>query len=70
MPSLSEKKVSPHTFRHTNALQLLQSGVDISTIAIWLGHEIILTTHKYMEADLQMEEKNFRKLVRTHSKWD
>ena len=52
VPTLARKTVTPHTFRHTAALNLLQAGVDISTIAIWLGHESILTTHKYMAADM------------------
>lgn len=56
-PSLSNKQITPHTFRHSTALHLLQSGVDISTIAIWLGHESIMTTHKYMEADMEMKQK-------------
>jgi len=56
-PSLTAKKVSPHTIRHTTAMHLLQSGVDISVIAIWLGHESIVTTHMYLEADLAMKEK-------------
>ena len=56
-PALKRKTVTPHTFRHTAALNLLQAGVDISTIAIWLGHESILTTHKYMEADLEMKRR-------------
>jgi len=62
LPSLSRKTVSPHTFRHTVALNLLQSGVDISTIAIWLGHESILTTHKYMVADLEMKRRTLAKV--------
>jgi site-specific recombinase XerD len=61
-PSLSRKNVTPHTFRHTTALNLLQSGIDISTIAIWLGHESILTTHKYMESDLEMKRRTLEKL--------
>lgn len=40
-PRLKSKNISPHTFRHSTALHLLQSGVDISTIAIWLGHASI-----------------------------
>jgi len=36
---------------------LLQSGVDIAVIALWLGHESMETTHKYVEADLAMKEK-------------
>jgi integrase/recombinase XerD len=56
-PSLKNKKVSPHIIRHTTAMHLLQSGVDITVIALWLGHESIITTHKYMEADLQMKTR-------------
>ena len=40
-PSLAKKNITPHTFRHTTALRMLQAGVDISTIAILLGHERI-----------------------------
>ena len=62
IPSMKRKNISAHTFRHTVALNLLQSGVDISTIAIWLGHESILTTHKYMEADIEMKRRTLEKL--------
>ncbi len=62
IPSLAKKNITPHTFRHTTALRMLQSGVDISTIAIWLGHESIITTHKYMEADLEMKRQTLEKL--------
>lgn len=55
-PSLLKKKVTPHVLRHTTAMQLLQSGVDIATIALWLGHESIETTHIYLEADLKLKE--------------
>ncbi|MCK4600539.1 tyrosine-type recombinase/integrase [Candidatus Bipolaricaulota bacterium] len=61
-PSLEKRKVSPHTFRHTTAMHLLQSGVDITVIALWLGHESPITTHLYVEADLSMKEKALRKL--------
>lgn len=56
-PSIAAKRVSPHVIRHTTAMHLLQSGIDLSTIAIWLGHESIETTHKYMVADLQLKER-------------
>ncbi len=56
-PSLLKKRVTPHTYRHTTAVHMLQSGIDISTIAIWLGHESIETTHKYMTADLRLKER-------------
>ena len=56
-PTLQEKNITPHSFRHSVAMNLLQSGVDISTIAIWLGHSSIETTHKYMVADLDLKRK-------------
>lgn len=61
-PSLKNKRVSPHTIRHTTAMHLLQSGVDLSVIAIWLGHESISTTHTYLQADMAMKEKALAKL--------
>jgi integrase/recombinase XerD len=61
-PSLRNKKVSPHTMRHTTAMHLLQAGVDLSVIALWLGHESIITTHAYMQADLEMKRKALRKM--------
>ncbi|WP_277406947.1 tyrosine-type recombinase/integrase [Lacrimispora xylanisolvens] len=56
-PTLQEKNITPHTFRHSVAMNLLRSGVDISTIAIWLGHTSIETTHKYMVADIELKRK-------------
>ena len=56
-PSLAERNVSPHTLRHTTAMHLLQSGVDPTVIALWLGHESPTTTHIYVEADLTMKER-------------
>ncbi len=50
-PSLRDKNVSPHTIRHTTAMHLLQSGVDLTVIALWLGHDSVETTHQYVEAD-------------------
>jgi site-specific recombinase XerD len=48
--------LSPHVLRHTTAMHLLQSGVDITTIAAWLGHAQIATTHEYVEIDLRMKQ--------------
>lgn len=56
-PHLLGRSVSPHTIRHTTAMHLLQSGVDITVIALWLGHESPATTHLYVEADLAMKER-------------
>ena len=61
-PSLRGKKVSPHTLRHTTAMHLLQSGVDITVIALWLGHESTGTTHQYVEANLAMKDQALAKL--------
>ena len=60
--TLAKRKVSPHTIRHTTATHLLQAGVDISVIALWLGHESPATTHYYVEADLTMKERALAKL--------
>ena len=51
------RQISPHTLRHTTAMHLLQSGVDIAVIALWLGHEETATTHRYIEANLALMEQ-------------
>jgi len=61
-PALENRPISPHTIRHTTAMHLLQAGVDISVIALWLGHESPVTTHQYVEADLAMKERALAKL--------
>ncbi len=43
-------------------MHLLQSGVDITVIALWLGHESPATTHRYIEADLAMKERALSRL--------
>ena len=48
---------SPHSVRHSTAMHMLQGGVDITVIALWLGHESPTTTHMYVEADLAMKER-------------
>ena len=60
--SLSNRRISPHTIRHTTAMSLLQSGVAFSVIALWLGHESTTTTHRYVEANLEMKEKALERL--------
>jgi site-specific recombinase XerD len=55
--SLRRLSISPHTIRHTTAMHLLQSGVDLSVIAMWLGHENIQTTHQYLDADLESKKR-------------
>jgi integrase len=55
-PSLRTKKITPHTLRHTAAMNLLHAGVDTSTIALWLGHAGTKATQAYLHADLALKE--------------
>jgi integrase/recombinase XerD len=61
--TLKKKRVSPHVVRHGTAMALLQSGVDIAVIALWLGHESIETTNVYVHANLAMKEKALAKVA-------
>ena len=61
-PSLRGRRVSLHTFRHTTAMHLLQAGVALEVIALWLGHESPVTTHHYIEADLAMKQNALQRL--------
>jgi integrase/recombinase XerD len=56
-PTLHNKKITAHVFRHTAAMQLLHAGVDTSVIALWLGHESVETTQIYLHADLELKER-------------
>lgn len=56
-PGLQGRRVTPHTFRHTTAMHLLQSGVEVNVIRSWLGHASISTTSRYIEIDLAMKRK-------------
>jgi site-specific recombinase XerD len=60
--TLKNRSISPHTLRHTTAMHLLQSGADLSVIALWLGHESTITTHMYTAADVAMKERALKKL--------
>lgn len=56
-PSLKKKRLHPHSMRHSTAVHLLKSGVDLATIASWLGHSSVNTTNKYATMDLEMKQK-------------
>jgi site-specific recombinase XerD len=67
-PSLAAKKVTPHVLRHTAAMALLQAGVDVSVIALWLGHEDIRSTQAYLHADLAIKERALARTTATSAK--
>lgn len=56
-PSLKGKSVTPHSLRHSAAMSLLQHGVDLNVIALWLGHESSETTQIYLYADMLLKER-------------
>ena len=57
MPTLAMKRLHPHSMRHSTAVHLLRSGVDIVTISQWLGHASVTTTNRYATVDLEMKRK-------------
>ena len=61
-PELEKRPIFPHLVRHSIAMHMLQAGVDITVIALWLGHESPATTHRYVEADLAMKERALKAL--------
>jgi integrase/recombinase XerD len=62
-PSIGSKRVTPHTLRHSTAMDLLHHGVDPAVIALWLGHENVETTQIYIHADMRMKEKALARVV-------
>lgn len=62
-PPLRHKRVTPHVLRHTAAMQLRHASIDLSVIALWLGHESIETTQIYLDADLESRETAVSRLA-------
>jgi len=58
---LQTRRITPHMLRHTNAMEMLQAGMDRSVIALWLGHESVETTQIYLEANMEMKEQALAK---------
>jgi site-specific recombinase XerD len=56
-PSLAHKRLHPHSARHSTAMFLLKSGVDLPNIGHWLGHASTNTTNRYATADLEMKRR-------------
>jgi site-specific recombinase XerD len=67
-PSITAKRVTAHTLRHTAAMRLLQSGVDITVIALWLGHEQIATAQRYLHADMTQKERAIARTTPANTK--
>ena len=65
--SLAAKKIGVHTLRHTCAMTLLRSGVDLATIALWLGHEDLRTVQVYLHADLELKERALARTTPPHT---
>jgi site-specific recombinase XerD len=60
-PSLTTKRLHPHSLRHSTAVHLLKAGVDITTISQWLGHASVTTTMRYATLDLDLKREALRK---------
>jgi site-specific recombinase XerD len=68
-PSLGTKRSTPHVLRHSCAMELLRSGVDIAVIALWLGHEKVDTTRRiYLHGDLSIKERALARTAPLHAK--
>jgi len=66
--SLSSKRVGPHVLRHTCAMRLLESGCDLATISLWLGHENPRTSMIYLHAYLALKERALARTTPPHTK--
>ena len=63
VPSLAEKRVSPHKFRHATAVSLVEAGVDITVIRSWLGHTNLDTTNIYAQANLATKRRALERMA-------
>ena len=68
MAALKHRRISPHTFRHSMAMGLLEAGIATEVIALFLGHETPKTTHLYVEASLTMKKQALEKISPPKSK--
>jgi site-specific recombinase XerD len=65
LPSLQQKRVHPHLFRHTAGVQLVAAGVDITVIRNWLGHVSLDTTNHYARANLETKRRAIERVDRS-----
>ena len=68
VPNLCKKRLHPHSVRHSTAVALLKSGVDLSTISHLLGHASPTTTNRYAKVDLEMKRQAIAKVKRVPRK--
>jgi integrase/recombinase XerD len=68
MPSLQKRRISLHQIRHATAMHMLEAGVSIEVIALWLGHESPNTSHGYVEASLTMKRRALESLQSPRTK--
>lgn len=66
-PTLTGRPVTPHTLRHTCAMRMLAAGIDLTTIALWLGHESPESTRPYLHADLQLKQRALDRTAPPHT---
>lgn len=67
-PSIATKTIGVHTLRHSCAMNLLQSGVDLASMALWLGHEDLRTVQIYLHADLALKERALARTTPPHTR--
>jgi site-specific recombinase XerD len=67
-PTLASKNLTPHILRHTCAMRMLASGIDATTIALWLGHESPDSTRAYLHADLQIKQRALDRTAPPHTR--
>lgn len=63
LPTLLDKHVTPHTFRHTAAVSLVAAGVDVTVIRSWLGHANLDTVNRYAQANLETRRQALERIA-------
>ena len=56
----TDRRVTPHTFRHTAAMHLLEAGVEVNVIREWLGHVDLTTTNRYAQINTKTKTAALR----------